>query len=75
MAIIKPFKALRPVAEKAEQVACVPYDVVDKAQLRSFVDENPLSFLRVTRPRYEFQKGEKPSWDQIFEKSTVAHNR
>jgi uncharacterized protein (DUF1015 family) len=69
LAKIKPFRALRPVAEKAEQVACVPYDVVDKAQLRAFVDENPLSFLRVTRPRYEFQRGERPSWDQVFNKA------
>lgn len=69
MAIIKPFRALRPVPEKAKQVACVPYDVVSKSELRSFVDENPLSFLRVTRPRYEFDKNEKPSWEQIFEKA------
>lgn len=69
MATIKPFKALRPEAEKAAQVACVPYDVVSKDQLRTFVDENQLSFLRVTRPRYEFDKGERPSWDQIFDKA------
>lgn len=57
------------MAEKAAQVACVPYDIVSKAELRNFVEDNPLSFLRVTRPRYEFQQGEKPSWDQIFEKA------
>lgn len=69
MATIKPFKALRPTPDKAQQVACVPYDVVDKEELRNFVDENQLSFLRVTRPRYEFQKGERPSWDEIFDKA------
>ncbi len=47
----------------------MPYDVVSKDQLRSFVDENPLSFLRVTRPRYEFEKGQRPSWGQIFDKA------
>lgn len=69
MATIKPFKALRPTADKVQQIACVPYDVVDKEELRNFVDENQLSFLRVTRPRYEFQKGERPSWDEIFDKA------
>lgn len=69
MAKIRAFKALRPAADKAAQVACVPYDVVDKAQLRVFVEENPLSFLRVTRPRYEFERGERPSWDDIFAKA------
>ena len=69
MATIKPFRALRPTPDKAKQVACVPYDVVSKSELRAFVDENQLSFLRVTRPRYEFDKGEKPSWEEIFAKA------
>lgn len=49
MAKIKPFCALRPVREKAKQVSCVPYDVIGDDEVRSFVQANPLSFLRVTR--------------------------
>ena len=30
MAVIRPFKALRPTKEKAQLVASVPYDVVNK---------------------------------------------
>jgi uncharacterized protein (DUF1015 family) len=66
LALIKPFKALRPAADKAEQVACVPYDVVQRSEARAFVDENRLSFLRVTRPRSLYAKGEKPPLDAIF---------
>ena len=53
MAIIKPFRALRPVREKAEQVSCVPYDVINPAELHELIENNPLSFLRVTRPEAE----------------------
>lgn len=49
MVLIKPFRALRPRPEKAAQVSCVPYDVADAGEVREFIAENPLSFLRVTR--------------------------
>jgi uncharacterized protein (DUF1015 family) len=53
VAIIKPFRALRPVREKAEQVSCVPYDVINPAELHALIENNPLSFLRVTRAEAE----------------------
>ncbi|HBR58100.1 MAG TPA: DUF1015 domain-containing protein, partial [Blastocatellia bacterium] len=49
MVLIRPFRALRPTPEKAAQVSCVPYDVADAGEVREFIAENPLSFLRVTR--------------------------
>ncbi|MBV9242132.1 MAG: DUF1015 domain-containing protein [Acidobacteria bacterium] len=67
MATIKPFKALRPKREFAEQVSCVPYDVLTKAEARQYVAENQLSFLRVTRPKSDFPKGEVPPWNVVVE--------
>ena len=67
MATIKPFKALRPKAEYAEAVSCVPYDVLTKAEARRYVGENKLSFLRVTRPKSDFPKGKVPPWDEVVE--------
>ena len=57
MAIVKPFKALRPVPEKAEYVSCVPYDIVSESEVREIISENPESFLRVTRPEADFDEG------------------
>jgi uncharacterized protein (DUF1015 family) len=54
LATVKPFKALRPPAEKASSVACVPYDVVTDDEVREITGANPTSFLRVTRPEAEF---------------------
>lgn len=66
MAIIKPFRALRPAADKAEQVSCVPYDVVHEDEVRAQLGRNPLSFLRVTRAEGEFTADTDPSPDEVF---------
>lgn len=49
MAIIKPFKALRPHNEFAAQVASRPYDVLNSDEARKEAAGNPLSFLHVTK--------------------------
>ena len=69
MSVIKPFKALRPPTDKAEYVACVPYDVIYDSEVRELIAENSLSFLRVTRPEGEYSESEKPSSKTVFEKA------
>ena len=69
MAAIRPFRALRPVPELAERVACVPYDVVDDDEVNEFVRENPLSFLRVTRPEAELTEQERSTPVFAFERA------
>lgn len=49
MAIIKPFKALRPITELAQQVASRPYDVLNSEEARLEANGNPVSFLHVTK--------------------------
>lgn len=53
MSIIKTFRALRPRPEMAKQVSCVPYDVCSRDELQELVENNPVSFLRVTRAEAE----------------------
>jgi uncharacterized protein (DUF1015 family) len=69
VATIKPFRALRPVPEKAERVSSVPYDVVQSADVRRTINENPLSFLRITRSEAEFSENELPAPASVFERS------
>jgi uncharacterized protein (DUF1015 family) len=69
VATIKPFRALRPVPEKAERVSSPPYDVVQTDEVRRTIRENPLSFLRITRTEAEFADGEPPPPKQVFERS------
>lgn len=49
MANIAPFKALRPTPDVAPSVASRPYDVLNAEEARLEVNNNPLSFLHVTR--------------------------
>ena len=69
MATIKPFRALRPVPEKAEKVSSAPYDVVQAAEVRRTISENPLSFLRITRSEAEFADATTPLPNEVFERS------
>jgi uncharacterized protein (DUF1015 family) len=49
MAIIAPFKALRPAAQFASQVASRPYDVMNREEAKTEAQGNPYSFLHITR--------------------------
>ena len=49
MAVFRTFKALRPVPEKAEQVAALPYDVVSREEAAAIGEKNPYSFLHIDR--------------------------
>jgi len=49
MANIKPFKALRPQAQLAKQVASRPYDVLSSAEAKVEAQGNPASFLHITK--------------------------
>lgn len=54
MVFIKPFPALHPTNSTAKELACFPYDVAHESEVREFVQANPNSFLRVTRPEADF---------------------
>ena len=67
MAIIRPFKALRPTPEKAELVASVPYDVCNTEEARVLAENNPLSLLNVTRSEIHFPADTNPYSDDIYQ--------
>ncbi|HPH37828.1 MAG TPA: DUF1015 family protein, partial [Sediminibacterium sp.] len=49
MAIIKPFKALRPQPQLAKQVASLPYDVLNSVEAKLAAQGNSYSFLHITK--------------------------
>lgn len=49
MASIRPFKALRPQAQLAKQVASRPYDVLSSAEAKTEAQGNHSSFLHITK--------------------------
>jgi uncharacterized protein (DUF1015 family) len=71
MAIIKPFKALRPLAQTAPMVSSVPYDVVNREESKELADGNPLSFLRITRSEIDFDSDVSAYSPEIYKKAKV----
>src|SRR5215203_7172136 len=49
MITIHPFKALRPEAQHAKQVASRPYDVLNSKEAKQEAAGNPNSFLHITK--------------------------
>jgi uncharacterized protein (DUF1015 family) len=75
LAIIKPFRALRPLPEQAAVVASVPYDVVNTEEARALAGDNPLSFLRVSRPEIEMPDGTDPYSDDVYRRAATNFDR
>ena len=68
MAILHPFRALRPIPEKAAEVASVPYDVIDTREARALARGKPLSFLHVIRPEIDLPEGTDEHDAAVYEK-------
>ena len=49
MAVLKPFKAVRPKNEYASLVGALPYDVMNSEEAREMVKDKPYSFLHVDK--------------------------
>ncbi len=75
MAVITPFRALRPVAEKAAQVASPPYDVVNTEEARGLAKDNPDSFLHVSRPEIDLPEGTNIYSDEVYAKAAKNFQR
>lgn len=69
MAIVKPFKAVRPNQGYAEKIAALPYDVMNTEEARKMVENNPLSFLNIDRAEIHFPPGFNPYDPQVYAKA------
>lgn len=69
MAKIKPFKGIRPPKELIEQVACLPYDVMNSSEARKMAEGNPNSLLHITRSEIDFPEGVDEHSEEVYQKS------
>lgn len=54
MADIRTFRAIRPIPEKVEKIAALPYDVYNRKEAMEIVKKNPDSFLAIDRAETSF---------------------
>jgi len=69
MAIISAFRALRPAKELASRVASVPYDVLNSAEARVAVGNNPYSFLHITKAEIDLPEGTDVHNEKVYHKA------
>ncbi len=69
MAIVKPFRGIRPPKEDAEKVASLPYDVMNTEEAREMAKGNEKSFLHITRAEIDLPEGTDVHSQQVYDKS------
>ena len=57
MAIIKPFKGLRPPHDLVERVESRPYDVLNSEEARAEAGDNEMSLYHIIKPEIDFEPG------------------
>ncbi|PFE03279.1 DUF1015 domain-containing protein [Bacillus cereus] len=70
MATIRPFRAIRPVSDKAAQVAALPYDVLNSKEAREIVKGNPYSFLHIDKAEIDLDPAVSPYENSVYEKAS-----
>lgn len=66
MAIVRPFRALRPRPDIAAEIAAVPYDVVNTDEARALAAGKPNSFLHVSRAEIDLPAAVSPYADEVY---------
>ena len=54
MAVVRPFKCVRPNKNLVDRVAALPYDVYNRAEAKKEVQKDPLTFLKIDRAESQF---------------------
>lgn len=69
MAIVKPFKAVRPTPSLAHKVASLPYDVMNAAEAKDMAKGNPYSFLHVSRAEIDLPENTDVHSPEVYQKA------
>ncbi|MBP5219461.1 MAG: DUF1015 domain-containing protein [Bacteroidaceae bacterium] len=69
MAIIKPFKGIRPPKDLVEKVESRPYDVLDSEEARAEAGDNEMSLYHIIKPEIDFPVGTSEYDPRVYEKA------
>jgi len=69
MAIIKPFKGIRPPQNLIEKVASRPYDVLNSEEARIEAEGNPMSLYHIIKPEIDFTPGTDEHEEKVYNKA------
>lgn len=69
MAIVKPFKGLRPPQQIVQELACLPYDVMNSEEAARMAEGKERSLLHITRAEIDCPPGTDIHSDEVYEKA------
>jgi uncharacterized protein (DUF1015 family) len=69
MAVVKPFRGIRPPKELVEQVESRPYDVLNSEEARSEAGDNEKSLYHIIKPEIDFPVGTSEYDPRVYEKA------
>ena len=69
MAIVKPFKGVRPPMELVEKVESRPYDVLNSEEARAEAGDNEMSLYHIIKPEIDFPEGTSEYDPRVYEKA------
>lgn len=69
MAIVRPFRAVRPAKEFADRVISLPYDVMNREEAAKMADGNPVSFLHICRSEIDLPEVENPYSEGVYDRA------
>ncbi|WP_291580591.1 DUF1015 domain-containing protein [Clostridium sp. UBA6640] len=69
MAVVRPFKGIRPQKELVDKVAALPYDVMNTEEAREMVKGNPYSFLHVDKAQIDLEPNINQYDKSVYEKA------
>ncbi|MDR1382608.1 MAG: DUF1015 domain-containing protein [Planctomycetaceae bacterium] len=75
MAIIKPFKGIRPPKKYVEEVASRPYDVLSSEEAREEAKGNEKSLYHIIKPEIDFPQGKDEHDPDVYEKAVENFNQ
>ncbi|MDT2755807.1 DUF1015 family protein [Enterococcus asini] len=71
MVQVRPFCGIRPKAELASQVACLPYDVLNSAEAKELAHDNPYSFFHIDKAEIDLPAELSPYDVQVYQKAAA----
>lgn len=67
MAVVRPFRGIRPHTELVDRVASLPYDVMNREEAKEMAKGNPYSFLHVVRSEIDMEDEQNPYDQAVYE--------
>lgn len=75
MAVVKPFRGLRPPVTLASDLACLPYDVMNREEAARMASGKECSLLHVTRSEIDLPADTDIHSEVVYKKSVVNFTR